>query len=87
MAQLLEYKKYKYVAGELRDRMEEAGQAFYRAQDLPESVRSFRPEVDTKELLQGVTLEELHRVFQEVLKRQEDKIDPRPQPVWQYREG
>ncbi|HIV24552.1 MAG TPA: segregation/condensation protein A [Candidatus Scatomonas pullistercoris] len=76
VAQLMEYKKYKYVAGELRDRMEEAGQAFYRAQDLPESVRSFRPEVDTKELLQGVTLEELHRVFQEVLKRQEDKIDP-----------
>ena len=76
VAQLLEYKKYKYVAGELRDRMEEAGQAFFRSQDLPESVLSYRPEIDTRELLEGVTLEGLHRIFQDVLKRREDKIDP-----------
>ncbi len=76
VAQLLEYKKYKYISGELRDRMEEAGQAFYRKQNLPESVLTYRPEVNTRELLEGITLEDLHKVFQEVLRRQEDKIDP-----------
>ncbi len=76
VAQLLEYKKYKYISYELRDRMEEAGQAFYRSQALPESVLAYRPAVDTRELLQGVTLEQLHKVFREVLRKQEDKIDP-----------
>ena len=76
VAQLLEYKKYKYISGELRERMELAGQSFFRGQHLPESVRSYEPPLDTSGLLKDLTLERLHRIFQDVLRRQEDKIDP-----------
>lgn len=76
VTQLLEYKKYKYISRELREKMEEAGQSFFRKPDLPESVLAYRPPVDTTGLLQDVTLEKLHQIFREVLRRQEDKIDP-----------
>ena len=74
--QLLEYKKYKYMASELREYMEEAGNSVCRKQQLPESVLSYRPPVDVEELLDGMTLDRLHEIFRSVLRRQEDKIDP-----------
>ena len=76
VTQLLEYKKYKYISGELRERMEQAGRIFFHRQDLPKSVLAYRPPVDTSDLLKDVTLESLHRIFRDVLRRQEDKIDP-----------
>lgn len=74
--QLLEYKKYKYMAGELRECMTEAGNSVCRKQQLPESVLAYRPPVDAEELLDGMTLDRLHEIFRSVLRRQEDKIDP-----------
>lgn len=74
--QLLEYKKYKAMAGELRECMENAGDLICRAQDLPDEVRVFRPKADPEELLEGMTLERLHEIFKFVLQRQEDKVDP-----------
>lgn len=76
VTQLLEYKKYKYISGELRERLEQAGQTFFRTQNLPESVLAWKPPVDTSGILKDMTLERLHKIFKEVLRRQEDKIDP-----------
>ena len=45
--QLLEYKKYKYMSGELRARLAETGTVVCRKQDLPECVLAYRPPVDT----------------------------------------
>ena len=69
-------REYKYISGELRERMEQAGRIFFHRQDLPQSVLAYRPPVDTSDLLKDVTLESLHRIFRDVLRRQEDKIDP-----------
>ena len=74
--QLLEYKKYKYMSYELRERMAETGNTVCRKQNLPKSVLAYRPPVDPQELLSDITLDRLHEIFQSVLRRQEDKIDP-----------
>ena len=73
---LLEYKQYKYMAGRLRECMDEAGNLVTRDQQYPKEVLAFRPPVDTEELLSGVTMQKLEEIFRFVLKRQENKIDP-----------
>ena len=71
-----EYKTYKYMSYELRDRMEDASGRFYKGDTTPKEVRQYRPKVNVEELVSGLTLEKLHAVFTQVLKRQQDKIDP-----------
>ena len=38
--------------------------------------KSYREPVDTGQLLDGLTLEKLNEIFQSVIRRQEDKVDP-----------
>ena len=73
---LLEYKMYKYMSYELRDRMEEAGGVYFKKPDIPEEVLKYRVDADPEELLRGITLFRLNEVFQSVIRRQEDKRDP-----------
>lgn len=74
--QLLEYKMYKYMASELRERMSEAARCIYKKPTFPEAVLEYRVPVDTSELMGQITLEKLHDIFLSVLRRQENKIDP-----------
>lgn len=73
---LLEYKMYKYMAGELKDRQMDAGRLLFKPETIPEEVAKYRPPVNLPELLEGVTLTKLNDIFKAVLRRQEDKIDP-----------
>ncbi len=73
---LLEYKMYKYMSLELRDRQVDAGKSMYRAQQLPEEVLAYRQPVNYEELIGDMTLSRLHEIFKSVVRRQEDKIDP-----------
>lgn len=73
---LLEYKVYKYMSLELRDRLLTASQNVYRGKKLPKEVASYVPPVNYDELLKGTTLAELSDVFQDVLKRQKYRVDP-----------
>lgn len=73
---LLEYKMYKYMSFELRDRQVDASRNLYREQKLPKEVASYRPPLDYEELIGDMTLAKLHDVFKTIIKRQEDKIDP-----------
>ena len=57
--QLLEYKMYKYMSYELRDRLGDAAGVYYRKQDLPEEVLQYTPPSDPQELLRGLTLERM----------------------------
>jgi segregation and condensation protein A len=74
--QLLEYKEYKEISRHLREYADHAGELITRKQHLPKEVARYSPPVDPAELLDGVTLERLHEIFEFVLKRQKDKIDP-----------
>ena len=73
----LEYKMYKYMSYELRDRMEEASRRLYKPDTTPKEVLSFRPEIDPAELTADLTLQKLHAVFDSVIRRQADKIESR----------
>lgn len=73
---LLEYKEYKYMSFELRDRLVDAERNFYRKQFLPEEVAKFKPPIDYDSLVGDVNLGKLHEIFKSVVKRKEDKIDP-----------
>lgn len=74
--QLLEYKMYKYMSYELRNRMAAAAKNVYKLPTIPKEVLAYREPVDTKELLDGLTLKKLNDIFQSVMRRQEDKVDP-----------
>lgn len=73
---LLEYKMYKYMSYELKDKMDGAVGVFYKEPTIPDEVMKYREPIDPRELLAGLTLEKLHSIYQSVLKKQEDKIDP-----------
>jgi segregation and condensation protein A len=73
---LLEYKMYKYMSYELRDRQGEAETHFYKPATIPPEVRAYREPVDVEQLLDGVTLQSLYRLFGDIMKRQENRIDP-----------
>lgn len=73
---LLEYKMYKYMSYELRDRQVDAGKSWFKKPMLPKEVEDFQYPIDYEELIGGMNLKGLHDIFKAVMKRQEDKIDP-----------
>lgn len=74
--QLLEYKMYKYMSYELRDRQMDGEQVLYKDPSIPNEVLEYVEPVDLDELLGDLTLAKLNRIFKEVMKKQVDKIDP-----------
>ena len=76
--QLLEYKTFKYMSFELRERENGAQGVWVRRPSIPRQVQQYREPVDPDEVLDkaGVTLQGLYRIFQEVMKRREDLKDP-----------
>ncbi|HJC46855.1 MAG TPA: segregation/condensation protein A [Candidatus Lachnoclostridium pullistercoris] len=73
---LLEYKMYKYMAFELKDRELDAEKVFYKPPTIPREVARYEPPVDLDQLLDGLTLAKLQGIFEAVMKRREDKVDP-----------
>lgn len=73
---LLEYKLYKYMSYELKDRMQTAAKAMYKSPTIPEEVEGYIEPVDMEKLIGDLTLKKLNDIFQSVMKRQNDKVDP-----------
>ena len=73
---LLEYKMYKYMSMELRDRQVDAARNLYREQELPEEVAAYRQPIDYEDLVGEMNLNKLHEIFKSIVRKQEDKIDP-----------
>ena len=73
---LLEYKMYKYMSYELKDRQLDAGKAFYREKHLPKEVADYKQPIDYEELIGQMNLQKLQDIFKSVIRRQEDKVDP-----------
>ena len=63
--QLLEYKMYKCMANELKDRQLDAGKVWYKKKDIPDEVLAYEEPVNLEELVGDIRL----------MKRQEEKID------------
>ena len=73
---LLEYKMYKYMSFELRDRQEEAEFVLYKPPTIPDEVKAYREPVNIDDLLGDMTLAKLHAIFRDIMKRQENRMDP-----------
>ncbi len=73
---LLEYKKYKLIAEELKDMSVDAEKNMYKLPTIPEEVAKYEAPVDMEALLSDVTLAKLNNIFLQIMKRQVDKLDP-----------
>lgn len=73
---LLEYKMYKYMSYELKDRQVDAARTWFKVRTMPKEIEDYKPPVDMQELLGDATLKKLQDLFRSVIRRQEDKIDP-----------
>jgi len=74
--QLLEYKIYKYMSQELKFMERDAGRSLFKESTMPEELLAYEEPVDYEELLKGLSLKDLERIFKETMKRQEDRKDP-----------
>lgn len=74
--QLLQYKMYKYMSFELRDRELDGKKILYKQPTIPAEVKEYEEPVNLDDLLKGITLDKLNDIFQDVIKRQMSKIDP-----------
>ena len=57
---LLEYKMYKFMSFELRDKQVDAGRYLFREQKLPKEVESYRQPIDYEQLIGEMNLQKLH---------------------------
>ncbi|MBE5898049.1 MAG: segregation/condensation protein A [Lachnospiraceae bacterium] len=74
--QLLEYKMYKYISYELRDRQVDANNVYFKVPTIPDEVSKYEQPVDLEELMSDITLSKLNAIFNSVIKRQENRVDP-----------
>ena len=82
---LLEYKMYKYMSFELRDRQVDAARNMYREQRLPKEVEAYRQPIDYEELIGDMNLNKLHEIFKSIVKKQEDNTNNfRNSTFWIY---
>ncbi len=73
---LLEYKMYKYISFELKDKQMDASRILFKKPTVPDEIKDYKEEVNIEDLLSGLSLAKLHSIFESVIKRQVDKIDP-----------
>ncbi len=73
---LLQYKMYKYASLELSDRQLDAGRILFKEANLPSEIADYKEPIDTQALLSDLTLQKLHSIFESVMKKQVEKIDP-----------
>ncbi len=73
---LLEYKMYKYASYELKDMEMDAVRAYYKPASIPEEVKQFKQEIDPAEVVGDTTLAMLNEIFNQVMKRTVDRVDP-----------
>lgn len=72
---LLEYRRFKYLAGELSDGEQYAVRYMYKDTTLPDEVAQYKAPLDVDELFKGVTAEKLKDLFMEVMGRKEYRTD------------
>ena len=74
--QLLEYKMYKCMAYELKDRQVDAQRVMSKKPTIPEEVLEYQEPLNVEELVSDITLAKLNEIFKSIMRKQQDKIDP-----------
>lgn len=73
---LLEYKMYKYASYELKDMEMDAVKSYYKGASIPDEVKQYKEEIDPAEVVGDTTLAMLNEIFNQVMKRTVDRVDP-----------
>lgn len=73
---LIEYKMYKYMSFELKDRQMDANKVFFKSQTLPPEITNYVEPIDYDKLVGDMDLSKLNHIFKSIMKRQIDKVDP-----------
>ena len=73
---LLEYKMYKYASYELKDMEMDAVKSYYKSASIPDEVKQYKEEIDPAEVVGDTTLAMLNQIFNQVMKRTVDRVDP-----------
>jgi segregation and condensation protein A len=73
---LIEYKKFKYIRNELKIRQIDAEKTIFKGPTIPDEVVNYEEKVDTSKLLSNIDFSMIYSIFQSVIKKQTDKIDP-----------
>lgn len=73
---LIEYKLYKFMSFELKDRQIDAVRNVYKGPSIPSEIKDYVPPINYEELVGDMDLSKLNNIFKAVMRRREDKIDP-----------
>ena len=73
---LIEYKLYKFMSFELKDRQIDAVRNVYKDPSIPSEIKDYVPPINYEELVGDMDLSKLNNIFKAVMRRREDKIDP-----------
>jgi len=73
---LLEYKMYKYASYELKDMELDAQKAYYKNPSIPQEIKDYKEEIDPADVIGDVTLAKLNEIFNQVMRRTVDRVDP-----------
>ena len=74
--QLLEYKMYKCISYELKDRQVDAQKVMFKVPTVPPEVAAYEEPVDLEELVGDTTLAQLNDIFKSIMQKKQDRIDP-----------
>lgn len=72
---LIEYKMYKYMSVELKDKAITASKALYKDATIPEEVAKYEPPIDLDVFVGNITIERLKAVFDDVVKRSSELVN------------
>lgn len=73
--QLLEYKMYKFMSYELKDKAITASKAIYKEASIPDEVREYEAPIDLDKFIGNVTIAKLKAIFDDVMQRSSEKVN------------
>lgn len=73
--QLLEYKMYKYMSLELKDKAVTASRMLYKEQSIPDEVKEYEAPIDLDKFIGDVTISKLKAIFDDVIQRSNEKVN------------
>ncbi|MCQ2530898.1 MAG: segregation/condensation protein A [Lachnospiraceae bacterium] len=72
---LIEYKMYKFMSVELKDKAITASKAMFKGATIPEEVAQYEPPIDLDVFVGNVTIAKLKAVFDDVVKRNSELVN------------
>ncbi|GKX30154.1 segregation and condensation protein A [Vallitalea longa] len=73
---LIEYKKFKYIRDKLKVRQMDAKKVIFKEPTIPAEIINYEEKIEASQILSNIDLSMIYNIFQSVMKKQHNKIDP-----------